>query len=191
MCACICVSIALFVHFRLSSSAAASLLSSSLLSFLKVNLKYFLIMCNHVLLHATSHKQLPNCTQSQLSVASESRIRISGAFQCNVTRSCERVVSPLLLPSLLPPLTSLCSLLPATASHISWPHLFCLIWSVFCFGFYYFFVYCLLLYSFVFPFGQRISLSTAFRMHFSSPSLALSLSRQQVGRLIDNFDFSS
>lgn len=106
----------------------------------------------------------------------KSRIRISGAFQCNVTRSCERVVSPLLLPSLLPPLTSLCSLLPATASHISWPHLFCLIWSVFCFGFYYFFVYCLLLYSFVFPFGQRISLSTAFRMHFSSLSISISLS---------------
>lgn len=111
----------------------------------------------------------------------KSRIRISGAFQCNVTRSCERVVSP--LPSLLPPL-------PATAPLISLGRIsfasfglsFALVFIIFLY-----IVFCFI--HFVFPFGQRISLSTAFRMHFSS--LSISLSRQQVGRLIDNFDFSS
>lgn len=128
-------------------------------------------MCNHVL-HATHsaaccccHCHCCCCTQTKPALLPQSRIRISGAIQCNVTRSCERVASP---PS-SPPASNNCCCLDffplffsciAAAVHISLAASLGLIWCLFCFGFYYLF---LLLLSSVFFFV--VSCPTLLRFH--------------------------
>lgn len=113
-------------------------------------------MCNHVL-HATHsaaccccHCHCCCCTQTKPALLPQSRIRISGAIQCNVTRSCERVAS---LPS-SPPASNNCCCLDffppffsciAAAVHISLAASLGLIWCLFCFGFYYLFLLLLFL----------------------------------------------